>query len=181
MSEIKEVATLGAGCFWCVEAVFDRLEGVQMVQSGYAGGTIINPSYKEVCTGRTGHAEVVQITFNSSEIAFADLLEVFFSIHDPTTLNRQGGDIGTQYRSVIFYHSTEQKMIAEAAIAAANESGEWNRPIVTELTEFSNFFFAEDYHNNYFDLNEQQPYCAAVVRPKVEKFKKRFAEKLKKA
>lgn len=179
IQEGREVATFGAGCFWCVEAVFQCLRGVDSAISGYSGGHIKNPSYKEVCKGTTGHAEVVQITFDPEVISFADLLEVLFSVHDPTTLNRQGADVGTQYRSAIFYHSEEQKEIALKAIAAANESGQWNTPLVTEVTPFSNFYKAEDYHQDYFALNGEQPYCQMVVRPKVEKFKKQFREKLK--
>jgi peptide-methionine (S)-S-oxide reductase len=176
-----EVATLGAGCFWCVEAVFQDIKGVAAVQSGYSGGTVINPSYKEVCTGNTGHAEVVQITFDPKVVAFETILEVFFETHDPTTLNRQGGDVGTQYRSAVFYHSARQKELAELAIKAGNESGNWSNPIVTEVTAFTNFFPAEDYHQDYFNLNGTQPYCAMVIAPKVDKFKKKFAELLKTA
>lgn len=178
-NDTLEVATLGAGCFWCVEAVFQSLKGVSKVQSGYSGGAVKNPSYKEVCTGRTGHAEVIQVTFNPQVISFAQLLEVFFGTHDPTTLNRQGADEGTQYRSAIFYHSDEQKRLGELAIKAANESGNWSDPIVTEVTAFSNFYPAEDYHDNYYNLNEEQPYCRAVITPKMDKFKKKFAELLK--
>jgi peptide-methionine (S)-S-oxide reductase len=174
-----EIATFGAGCFWCVEAVFLDLKGVTSVKSGYSGGHIKNPAYKEVCTGRTGHAEVVQINFNPDEISYAELLEVFWKIHDPTTLNKQGGDVGTQYRSAIFYHSDEQKRIATLSKEAADESGVWADPIVTEITAFDSFYPAEEYHDNYFALNGEQPYCAAVVRPKVDKFRKLFAEKLK--
>lgn len=178
-NDTLEIATLGAGCFWCVEAVFQSLKGVYKVQSGYSGGNVKNPSYKEVCTGRTGHAEVVQVTFNPQVISFAQLLEVFFGTHDPTTLNRQGADEGTQYRSAIFYHSDEQKRLGELAIKAANESGNWSDPIVTEVTAFSNFYPTEDYHDNYYNLNEEQPYCRAVITPKMDKFKKKFAELLK--
>lgn len=176
-----EVATLGAGCFWCVEAVFQDIKGVAAVQSGYSGGAVINPSYKEVCTGNTGHAEVVQITFDPKVVSFETILEVFFETHDPTTLNRQGGDEGTQYRSAVFYHNARQKELAELAIKAGNESGNWNAPIVTEVTAFTNFFPAEDYHQDYFNLNGTQPYCAMVIAPKVDKFKKKFAELLKTA
>ena len=172
-------ATFGAGCFWCVEAIFQRVKGVEHVQSGYSGGTVINPSYREVCTGRTGHAEVVQIAFDEREVSYSTLLEVFFAAHDPTTLNRQGGDIGTQYRSVIFYHDDRQKAIAEKAIAAANDSGVWSDPVVTELSALTNFFSAEDEHMDYFALHGDQPYCAAVIRPKVAKFTERFRELLK--
>lgn len=177
--EGKEIATLGAGCFWCVEAVYQNLKGVEKVESGYTGGEIKNPSYKEVCTGRTGHAEVTQITFDPKVISFAELLEVFFETHNPTTLNRQGADVGTQYRSAIFYHSDEQKRIAEVAIAAGNESGNWDDPIVTEVTPASVFYKAEDYHQDYYSINGEQPYCQMVIAPKVDKFKKKFKEKLK--
>jgi peptide-methionine (S)-S-oxide reductase len=177
--EGMEVATLGAGCFWCVEAVFQQLNGVQKVESGYCGGQIKNPSYKEVCSGNTGHAEVVQVIFDPKVITFAEILEVFFETHDPTTLNRQGGDVGTQYRSSIFYHSPAQKETAEIAIQAANESGNWNNPIVTEIVPIAPFYKAEDYHQDYFNLNGENPYCAMVIVPKVDKFKKKFKEKLK--
>ncbi|MFZ6051487.1 peptide-methionine (S)-S-oxide reductase MsrA [Halocola ammonii] len=173
-----EKATLGAGCFWCVEAVFQRLEGVEKVLSGYSGGHVKNPAYREVCTGRTGHAEVVQVHFDPSVISFAEILEVFFATHDPTTLNRQGGDVGTQYRSAIFYHSDEQKEIAEKSKAAANESGDWSDPIVTEITAFDTFYEAEGGHQNYFNEHGEQPYCQMVIRPKVEKFKEKFRAKL---
>jgi peptide-methionine (S)-S-oxide reductase len=177
--EGKEIATFGAGCFWCVEAIFQSLKGVEKVVSGYSGGAVKNPSYKEVCTGRTAHAEVVQITFDPSVISFAELLEVFFETHDPTTLNRQGADEGTQYRSAVFYHSDEQRRLAELAKRAGDESGNWSDPIVTEITSFTNFYPAEDYHQDYFAMNGEQPYCKMVVRPKVDKFKKKFQEKLK--
>lgn len=179
MIEQREIATLGAGCFWCVEAVFQKIRGVELAQSGYSGGHIKNPGYREVCTGRTGHAEVVQVTFDPKVVSYAELLRVFFTVHDPTTLNRQGGDVGTQYRSAIFYHSEAQREVAEKAKIAASESGDWSNPIVTEITPFEVFYPAEDYHNNYFNLNGDQPYCAAVVRPKVEKFTQRFNELLK--
>lgn len=175
-----QVATFGAGCFWCVEAIYLSLNGVTKVESGYSGGTVKNPSYKEVCTGRTGHAEVCQVTFDPTVITYPQLLEAFFEAHDPTTLNRQGGDVGTQYRSVIYYHNDEQKRIAELAIKAANESGNWNDPIVTELSAFDVFYKAEDYHQDYFALNGEQPYCKMVVAPKVAKFKKKFEAMLKK-
>jgi len=177
--EGKEIATFGAGCFWCVEAIFQSLKGVENVVSGYSGGTVKNPSYKEVCTGRTAHAEVVQITFDPAVISFAELLEVLFETHDPTTLNRQGADEGTQYRSAVFYHSDEQRRLAELAKKAGDESGNWSDPIVTEITAFTNFYSAEDYHQDYFAMNGEQPYCKMVVRPKVDKFKKKFQEKLK--
>ncbi len=174
-----EVATLGAGCFWCVEAVFDRLKGVQKVAPGYSGGFVKNPAYKEVCNGTTGHAEVIQISFDSTKISFAEILEVFFATHDPTTLNRQGADVGTQYRSAIYYHDQSQKVIAEKAVTAANESVNWSNPIVTEVTKFDVFYPAENYHLNYFSQNSDQPYCAMVIRPKLDKFKQKFQSKLK--
>lgn len=175
-----EKATLGAGCFWCVEAVFDQLNGVESVQSGYSGGHIKNPAYKEVCTGRTGHAEVVQITYNPDVISFEEILEVFWTVHDPTTLNSQGADVGTQYRSVIFYHSKQQKEIAETYIKQLDAAKTLENPIVTEVTKFENFYPAEDYHNDYYERNGDQPYCRMVVRPKVNKFHKEFKDKLKK-
>ena len=174
-----ELATLGAGCFWCVEAIFQSLDGVYKVESGYAGGTVINPSYKEVCNGTTGHAEVVQVHFNPKVISFADILEVFWETHDPTTLNKQGADFGTQYRSAIFYHSEEQKRVAELSKLAADESGVWSSGIVTEISPFSNYFSAEGYHQDYYSNNFSQPYCSMVIAPKLDKFKKRFREKLK--
>jgi peptide-methionine (S)-S-oxide reductase len=174
-----EQATLGGGCFWCTEAIFLRLNGVEEVKSGYSGGKIKNPSYREVCTGRTGHAEVIQITFDPKIISFAEILEVFFATHDPTTLNRQGNDIGTQYRSVIFYHNEEQKKIAEKVLSLLEKDKVYDNPVVTEITPFSNFYLAEDYHNNYFEQNPAQPYCQFVIAPKVEKFQKIFKEKLK--
>ncbi|GIU81583.1 MAG: peptide-methionine (S)-S-oxide reductase [Acidobacteria bacterium] len=178
--ETLQTATLGGGCFWCIEAVFDELEGVEDVVSGYAGGHKENPTYQEVCTGTTGHAEVVQIKFNPEIISYEDILRVFFSVHDPTTLNRQGNDIGTQYRSVIFYHSEEQKASAEKIINEITEAKIYENPIVTEVTEFKNFYPAEDYHQEYFARNPYQPYCMAVVAPKVAKFRKTFADRLKK-
>lgn len=173
----REVATLAGGCFWCLEAVYDELKGVEDVVSGYTGGHVPNPTYRAVCTGDTGHAEVVQITFDPSVISYGDLLDVFFTIHDPTTLNRQGNDIGTQYRSAIFYHSPEQKAIAEQKIAEAANS--WEKPIVTELKPIDTFYPAEDYHQEYFANNPYQPYCLAVVAPKVAKARKTFYQKLK--
>lgn len=175
-----ETATLAAGCFWCVEAVFDDLRGVEDVVSGYSGGHKENPTYQQVCSETTGHAEVVQIRFDPAEISFSEILHVFFAVHDPTTLNRQGNDIGTSYRSAIFYHSEEQKQIAEETIAKLNKEGIWDNPIVTEVTEFTNFYPAEDYHQEYFSNNPNQPYCAAVVAPKVLKFRKMFVDRLKK-
>lgn len=178
-NEKLETATLGAGCFWCVEAVFDDLKGVMDVVSGYSGGHTKNPTYREVCSETTGHAEVVQIKFDSREISFADILRVFFTVHDPTTLNRQGGDIGTSYRSAIFYHSDEQKRVAEEVIKEITAEKIYDDPIVTELTPASEFYAAEDYHQEYFANNPDQPYCAAVVAPKVRKFRQKFAERLK--
>ena len=176
---ILETVTLGAGCFWCVEAIFDNLKGVESVVSGYAGGTVKNPSYKEVCAGTTGHAEVCQITYDTSIISFDELLEVFWQVHDPTTLNRQGGDVGTQYRSAIFYHTEKQKEIAAAYKTKLTKEKVFPNPIVTEITAFTNFYPAEDYHQDYFELNGENPYCSSVVKPKVEKFKKIFKAKLK--
>lgn len=175
----KEIATFGGGCFWCIEAFFSELYGVEIVKSGFSGGHIKNPAYREVCTGRTGHAEVIQIEFNPGKIGFETLLEVFFKIHDPTTLNRQGGDVGTQYRSVILYHNDHQKKLAEVAIKAANESGIWENPIVTDIQSFGAFYPAETAHDNYFGLNPNQPYCELVIRPKMDKFKAAFSDLLK--
>lgn len=172
-----EIATLGAGCFWCVEAIFQNLRGVSKVVSGYSGGHIKNPAYREVCNGTTGHAEVIQVTFDPSEISFEDILEVFWNTHNPTTLNQQGADIGTQYRSAIFYHSEEQKAIAEKSKKEAAK--DFSDPIVTEITPFETFYGAEDYHQNYFNENGNQSYCSIVISPKVEKFKKKYADKLK--
>lgn len=180
MEKNLETATLAAGCFWCVEAVFDDLKGVTDVVSGYSGGHTENPTYREVCSETTGHAEVVQIKFDAETLSFADLLRVFFSVHDPTTLNRQGNDVGSSYRSAIFYHSDEQKKTAEEIINEVNEAKIYDNPIVTEVTEFTNFYPAEDYHQEYFANNPNQPYCAAVVAPKVAKFRKNFVERLKK-
>jgi peptide-methionine (S)-S-oxide reductase len=174
-----ETATLAGGCFWCLEAVYDQLKGVTDVASGYSGGQVRNPSYREVCMGTTGHAEVVQVTFDPGVIGFRDILNVFFSIHDPTTLNRQGADVGTQYRSAIFYHSPEQKAVAEATIRELGARGLWEAPIVTEVTPFTAFYPAEDYHQDYFANNPRQPYCQAVVAPKVAKFRKQYLEQLK--
>lgn len=174
-----EKATFGSGCFWCVEAVFQQLKGVHTVKPGYSGGRIANPTYREVCSGLTGHAEVIQIEYESNLISFKDLLEVFFKTHDPTTLNQQGADRGTQYRSAIFYHSERQKTMAEEAIRELNEAGAYDSPIVTEVAEFKVFYEAEEYHQNYYKNNPEQGYCRMVVRPKVEKFEKVFKEKLK--
>ncbi len=175
-----EVATLGGGCFWCLEAVFDDLQGIVDVVSGYSGGTVPNPTYKHVCTGDTGHAEVVQVTFDPHVISYREILEVFFTIHDPTTLNRQGADVGTQYRSAIFYHSPEQKATAEQVIAEFGAAGLWGNPIVTEVTPLQAFYPAEDYHQEYFRRNPDQGYCRAVIAPKVAKFRKQYLAKLKK-
>ena len=176
----KEIATLAGGCFWCLEAVFDDLKGVDSVESGYMGGKTANPSYEEVCSGETGHAEVAQLSFDPKQVSFKEILEVFFVIHDPTTLNRQGNDVGTQYRSAIFYHSAEQKAAAEQVIANMSAAKIYEDPIVTEVVPASKFYVAEDYHQEYFRRNPAQPYCAFVVRPKVAKFRKHFLEKLKK-
>ncbi|HZS07995.1 MAG TPA: peptide-methionine (S)-S-oxide reductase MsrA [Blastocatellia bacterium] len=176
----KEVATLAGGCFWCLEAVFNDLRGVEKVVSGYSGGTVKNPTYQQVCTGTTGHAEVVQITFDPQVISLKELLEVFFTIHDPTTLNRQGADEGTQYRSAIFYHSPEQKAVAESVIADITAQKIWDNKIVTEVTPFSEFYPAEDYHQLYYERNPNAGYCRVVIAPKVTKFRKQFVSKLKK-
>ncbi len=174
-----EVVTLGGGCFWCLETVYDRLKGVEDVVSGYAGGHVPSPSYQQVCTGATGHAEVVQITFDPAVITFRDILDVFFTIHDPTTLNRQGADVGTQYRSAIFYHTGEQRAIAEGAIAELDAAGVWDAPIVTEVTPLDAFYPAEDYHQDYYVRNPEQGYCRMVIAPKVAKLRKHFLEQLK--
>jgi peptide-methionine (S)-S-oxide reductase len=175
-----EVTTLAGGCFWCLEAVFDELKGVSDVVSGYMGGHVANPSYREVCSEKTGHAEVVQITFDPQIISFRDLLDVFFTIHDPTTLNRQGADVGSQYRSAIFYYSPEQQATAEQVIAGMNADRLWPGKIVTEIVPRSIFYVAEDYHQEYYVNNQRQPYCMAVVAPKVAKARKKFLERLKK-
>ena len=177
--ELKK-ATFGAGCFWCTEAVFLNMNGVSKVVSGYSGGTVKNPSYREVCTGMTGHAEVTQITYDSKVVSYEDLLEVFWNTHDPTTLNRQGADEGTQYRSAVFYNDEEQRKIAEQYKKQLEASHVYKNPIVTEISPLINFYPAEDYHQNYFALNPTQGYCQYVIRPKVDKFKKQFAAKLKK-
>lgn len=174
-----DTATFGAGCFWCVEAIFQRVKGVISVESGYMGGTVKNPTYREVCTGRTGHAEVCQLTYDPSVISFDELLEIFWQTHDPTTLNRQGADVGTQYRSVIFYHSEFQKQRAEYFKEKLNQEKAFNAPVVTEISPASAFYKAEDYHQNYYNLNPNQGYCTFVIAPKLEKFKKVFSNKLK--
>lgn len=173
------VATLGAGCFWCVEAIFQDLQGVHKVVSGYAGGEVDNPTYYEVCSGTTGHAEVIQVHYDPAVISFEDLLYVFWRTHDPTTLNRQGADVGTQYRSAVFYHNDEQKAAAEKSKTETDASDLWPNPIVTEIAPFTKFYEAEGYHQNYFNDNPNQPYCRAVIDPKVRKFRKSFANKLK--
>lgn len=175
-----DTATFGAGCFWCVEAVFQELKGVHKVTSGYSGGTVKNPSYREVCTGRTGHAEVIQVVYDPDTITFSELLEVFWQTHDPTTLNQQGADIGTQYRSAVFYHSPEQQRLAEEYREKLDASGAYAAPVVTEISPLINFYPAEDYHQNYYAENGEQPYCRAVIRPKMDKFRAVFADKLKK-
>jgi peptide-methionine (S)-S-oxide reductase len=175
-----EVATLGGGCFWCLEAVYVELNGVISAVSGYMGGHVDNPTYRAVCNGTTGHAEVVQVTFDPSIVAFDEILDVFFTIHDPTTLNRQGNDVGTQYRSAIFYHSEAQRLSAIAKVQQFDALAIWGRPIVTEVTAAETFYVAEDYHQDYYRNNAYQPYCRVVVAPKVAKFRKKFTEKLKK-
>lgn len=175
-----DTATFGEGCFWCTEAVFERLKGVKSVVSGYSGGTVANPTYEEVCTGKTGHAETCQIIYDPNEISYQELLIVFFRTHDPTSLNRQGADVGTQYRSVIFYHNEKQKELAEFAKKKINEEKLYDKPVVTEIAPFTKFYKAEDYHQNYYDKNPNQGYCAFVIAPKVEKFEKLFKDKLKK-
>jgi len=176
-----ETATLGAGCFWCVEAVFDDLKGVEDVVSGYSGGQTENPTYRQVCDGTTGHAEVAEIRFDPSVISFKDILRVFFSVHDPTTMNRQGADIGTQYRSAIFYHNDDQKRDAEEVVKEITDEAVYDQPIVTEIVPLEKFWPAEDYHQEYFANNPNVPYCAAVVSPKVKKFRQKFSDRLKSA
>ena len=179
MGQKLETATLGGGCFWCTEAVYKELKGVVDVKPGYSGGDVKNPSYREVCNGNTGHAEVVQITFNPSVVSFSDILEVFFKTHDPTTLNRQGNDVGTQYRSVIFYHNEKQKETAEKVIQLFEKEKIYDNPIVTQVEPFKVFYEAEDYHHDYYERNKNQPYCQFVITPKLEKFEKIFKDKLK--
>lgn len=173
-----ETATLGGGCFWCLEAVFEMVEGVTAVKSGYAGGHVTNPTYEQVCTGETGHAEVVQVEFDPTVVSYAELLEIFFGIHDPTTPDRQGADVGTQYRSAIFTHSDEQAAMARDVLATLDEEGPWDDPIVTEVRPLETYYPAEDYHDEYFRRNTTQPYCQLVIAPKVAKFRKKFANKL---
>jgi peptide-methionine (S)-S-oxide reductase len=176
-----ESATFGGGCFWCTEAIYKELRGVTSVTSGYSGGSVERPSYEQICTGRTGHAEVIRVDFDPAVISFEELLDVFFQTHDPTTLNRQGADTGTQYRSVVFYHDQRQREIAEEVKRRLDASGAFGSPIVTEISPLTNFFSAEDYHQDYFELNPRQPYCRAIIRPKMDKFAKAFAGKLKSA
>ncbi len=180
MNDNLQTATLAGGCFWCLEAVFDEVKGVHSVESGYSGGHVVNPTYRQVCTDATGHAEAVQITFDPGLISYEDLLNVFFAIHDPTSLNRQGADVGTQYRSAIFYHDEAQKAAAQKLIQDLNNRHIWDKPIVTEVAKFDKFYVAEDYHQEYFAKNPRQPYCQAVVAPKVAKFRKQHLEMLKK-
>ena len=175
-----ETATFGTGCFWCTEAIFEQLNGVVKVTSGYMGGEVKNPTYKAVCSGETGHAECVQVVYEPSKISYDELLKVFFEVHDPTSLNRQGADVGTQYRSVIYYHNEEQKAFAEQYKNELNTADAFGKPVVTEISAMGKFFKAENYHQNYFNLNGSQPYCSMVIKPKLEKFKKVFKEKLKK-
>jgi peptide-methionine (S)-S-oxide reductase len=175
----EEVATLAGGCFWCLEAVFKEIKGVQRVLSGYTGGKKENPTYEEVCSDKTGHAEAIDITFFPDVISYREILEIFFTVHDPTTLNRQGHDVGTQYRSAIFYHNEAQNIIAREVIKEINDARIWNAPIVTELKPYTKFHSAEDYHRDYFELHPQQNYCQAVIAPKVAKFRQKWANKLK--
>jgi peptide-methionine (S)-S-oxide reductase len=179
-NKTMDTATFGAGCFWCVEAVFQNLKGVISLESGFSGGHVKNPSYREVCNGTTGHAEVCQLVYNPQEVSYEELLEVFWQTHDPTQLNRQGNDEGTQYRSSIFYHNENQKLLAEKYKQELNKSGAWPKPIVTEIVPFEKFYKADDYHQNYFNQNGDAPYCQFVIQPKVDKFKKVFKDKLKK-
>ncbi len=174
-----EIATLAGGCFWCTEAVFKELKGVEKVEPGYAGGTVPNPTYEQVCTGRTGHAEAVQATFDPAIISYEELLKIFFTVHDPTTLNRQGADVGTQYRSAIFYHSDQQKSTAQQVVSEVTAAKLWNAPIVTQIEPFQAFYRAENYHLDYFKNNPRQPYCQMVIAPKVRKFREHYMEKLK--
>ncbi len=177
--KVLEIATLGGGCFWCLDPIFDELTGVEDVEVGYAGGAVADPSYQDVCSGTTGHAEVVRISFDPDLLSFGAILDVFFSVHDPTTLNRQGADVGSQYRSAIFYHNEEQRKAAEDVIRQIDSDGAWDAPIVTEVTPFSMFYLAETYHQDYFRNNPNQGYCQAVINPKVAKFHKHYADRLK--
>jgi len=175
----REVATVGGGCFWCIEAIFSEVAGVEKAESGYAGGTVPNPTYEQVCSGRTGHAEVVQVTFDPTILSYKDLLRIFFTVHDPTTVNRQGADVGTNYRSVIFYHNDEQRSQASEIIREVDQAGIWNGPIVTQLEPYEAFYKAEDYHQEYFKNNPNQSYCRVVIAPKVRKFREHYMQKLK--
>ena len=175
----REVATVGGGCFWCIEAIFSEVAGVEKAESGYAGGTVPNPTYEQVCSGRTGHAEVVQVTFDPTILSYKDLLRIFFTVHDPTTVNRQGADVGTNYRSVIFYHNDEQRSQASEIIREVDQAGIWNGPIVTQLEPFKAFYKAEEYHQEYFKNNPNQSYCRVVIAPKVRKFREHYMQKLK--
>ena len=176
----REVATLAGGCFWCLEAIFKEVKGIEKVVSGYSGGTAINPSYAEVCSGATGHAESVQLTYDPRRISFKEILAIFFAVHDPTTLNRQGADVGTQYRSVIFYHNPQQKAEAEEAIKQLNATRTWVAPVVTQVAPFKDFYAAEAYHQEYFAKNQEQPYCSVVIAPKLDKFRKQYLKKSQK-
>lgn len=176
---VLDTAIFGAGCFWCVEAIFQQLDGVEKVASGYSGGARANPSYDQVCSGATGHAEVIQVIYDPAKISFVDLLEIFWGVHDPTTLNRQGADVGTQYRSVIFYTSEEQRKLAEEYKSKLNSSGAFPQPVVTEISPLKTFYVAENYHQNYFNENGNQPYCSLVIKPKLDKFKKVFGDRMK--
>ncbi len=175
----KEVVTLGGGCFWCIESIFEELEGVEQAESGYSGGWVDGPTYQQVCTGKTGHAEVIQVTFYPKAISLKEILKIFFTVHDPTTLNRQGPDVGTQYRSVIFYRSNEQKAVAEQVIQEIQTEKLWSDPIVTEIVPFKVFYKAEDYHQEYYKLNPGQAYCRFIIAPKVKKFREHYRDKLK--
>jgi peptide-methionine (S)-S-oxide reductase len=179
MVATKRIATVGGGCFWCLEAIFSELGGVEKVESGYSGGTVPNPTYEQVCTGKTGHAEVVQVTFDPAVLSYKDLLRVFFTVHDPTTLNRQGADVGTNYRSVIFYHSSEQQKEASEVMQEITSAGVWDAPIVTQLQPFEAFYDAEECHQDYFKNNPNQPYCRIVIAPKVQKFRQHYLQRLK--
>jgi peptide-methionine (S)-S-oxide reductase len=174
-----EVATLAGGCFWCIEGVFREVNGVEKVVSGYTGGTTVNPTYKQVCTGKTGHAESVQVSYNPSKLSYREILEIFFSVHDPTTLNRQGADVGTQYRSAIFYHNDQQKRVAEELIRELSKANLWDKPIVTQIVPLDTFYPAEDYHQEYFSRHPEQAYCQMVISPKISKFRKQWTEHLK--
>ena len=179
-TEKLQLATFGSGCFWCTEAIFQRIDGVEKVESGYSGGTVKNPTYKEICSGLTGHAEVIQVAYNPERVTYETLLEIFWKTNDPTTQDRQGNDVGTQYRSVIYYHTEEQKKLAEEYKQKLSEARVFDRPIVTEISPLSTFYKAEDYHQNYFNGNNNAPYCAIIIQPKLEKFRKVFSDRLKK-